>query len=1424
MLLFFMVFGFVFNFSVNRIYAANAPDNKEKQEIFFFQDFETGFNCVVPEGLASFGRRLPELFSDKNGNKYIMFSNGAALGYTIGSIGFPEDHGCISFDVIMKEQDTEDKRETLLCLYEKIPLLSHSNIKRIQFCYYRGNFSVHIIHPDMHVKGLDIPVKWEKGRRLHISLYWETEGESNTFVFKAGDSRRCVSKGKAVMGKYNKLLLAKPPWQKEATCVSMGIDNIIISDTEYITNSIDDLLREQLQRGEASGNDVLARVLADAGQVSARHYDSDIRYAFDGNLVTSWWLPKKTKRNTERGFLIDLGYSVSLSSYKLCCTFSGHAPENRLVADKEGRLHRKVLPYMVYSSCDGENWQVAYAHKSCSNIYTGNCHKITFPTPVVAKYIKFVTKDRVGFGRISNVELYGVDGEMIPGFARMQKVNGILTEIRSLLENVSYIKKSAAWLKLHHNIIMKAELSEQEKRLDELANKCRGFVALTDKELLLLIEEYKALQFVIDQQLERSDRFIYQAIMPGLYRDAVTKYELMQKPVSLSGTIEEMKMLYLTGKEEDSIKFEQNACKINDAYKKYSLKHNLYIRRKGPYLYKPDQSVLIPYGVNYTSMYQLNSIVNSILDVQPICMRQHSIERDFRNMRLWGFNTIRLVIRPDWLRLYIKDGKLISYNMEYVDKLKQIIDWCYKYNIYVIIDIHTTNIFSDLPWTAKGNLPATSFLEKWLKKAFGLVAEEVKESPNVIGYELVANEANIRSGFSYAFEHEYKDEYCDMTLARPFWNNFLRKKYVNRDALNAAWSNTTVYPQENGLGKDENWDDYSILSPLQLNVKYPYLQHKYNTRLYDWMLCFSEYYRDVMSRLMEDIKKIDSNHLFVFERNHELQNTSVKERFHTTGRVMYDMEPSGISIHAGHYSEDMPNQLAPLGKPWYAGEMWIIPARAVNFSRFLYRGGGILGWQYFAHAKGYSCTVGFDMWIRDLWEPWAASSWFFNHPQDANYLQQAPIAIIISPLLPEAGKMQLSRFLNEMDVEYDLLSSLRVRGDLGILDKYKAVILPLKKMDYDVVKLILRDTKIPVFIYGDQNVDIYQRWHADTIPCFKDFFYKKQHTLVVDKKKSQESSPSINLQTGWYFKVDENQIGDKEEYFKKKSFDGWRRIPVPGAWELESIAGLQSYNGIAWYALKVKIPASMKGEELAFFAGAIDDFDKTYFNGNLIGATDSDTYCWWRAKRQYHIPADIINYDRDNTIVVRVQDDMNAGGITAGPVEIRKWVESKQEITFVKALPYVQAGETALVEGSSDSVSILTNAIADGVEVTALFADNRCALMRRDNFTLYLGGNGVSVDGYDKTERRILASFLKTAGVTIEYPVTSLSKSLNLREFQGYTLIENVGDEAVEFDAGLYCRDRDVEWSIVMKPPYKRINGLPTKVTIPAGSFMGIVY
>lgn len=105
----------------------------------------------------------------------------------------------------------------------------------------------------------------------------------------------------------------------------------------------------------------------------------------------------------------------------------------------------------------------------------------------------------------------------------------------------------------------------------------------------------------------------------------------------------------------------------------------------------------------------------------------------------------------------------------------------------------------------------------------------------------------------------------------------------------------------------------------------------------------------------------------------------------------------------------------------------------------------------------------------------------------------------------------------------------------------------------------------------------------------------------------------------------------------------WDQMEVPGIWEATGL----HIDGAVWFRRTIEIPAAWAGRDLRLNLGAVDDFDVTFFNGQQVGSTGTETPGWWIAPRSYVVPGELVKAGR-NVIALRVFDQFMRGGLT-GP-------------------------------------------------------------------------------------------------------------------------------------------------------------------------------
>jgi cephalosporin-C deacetylase len=151
-----------------------------------------------------------------------------------------------------------------------------------------------------------------------------------------------------------------------------------------------------------------------------------------------------------------------------------------------------------------------------------------------------------------------------------------------------------------------------------------------------------------------------------------------------------------------------------------------------------------------------------------------------------------------------------------------------------------------------------------------------------------------------------------------------------------------------------------------------------------------------------------------------------------------------------------------------------------------------------------------------------------------------------------------------------------------------------------------------------------------------------------------------DLSRGWVC-----QIGDDERWADPDFDDSaWQPIEVGRPWEE---AGLGDYDGFAWYRLHFRIPDALKDKDdfqtyrtLKVRLGKIDDVDRTWLNGKVIGETGvfpEEFWGAWTTPRGYKAPAALLRWNEDNVLAIRVYDHGGPGGMYEGPysIEVASW-------------------------------------------------------------------------------------------------------------------------------------------------------------------------
>lgn len=138
---------------------------------------------------------------------------------------------------------------------------------------------------------------------------------------------------------------------------------------------------------------------------------------------------------------------------------------------------------------------------------------------------------------------------------------------------------------------------------------------------------------------------------------------------------------------------------------------------------------------------------------------------------------------------------------------------------------------------------------------------------------------------------------------------------------------------------------------------------------------------------------------------------------------------------------------------------------------------------------------------------------------------------------------------------------------------------------------------------------------------------KKLHPRPIFERENW-----LDLCGEWDFDFDDDNIGEKEHWYKVHNFS--KKINVPFVFESEqSGIGSKEIHSIVWYKKIFEVPKEFKNKSLILNIGAIDYKSKIYVNGFFVSE-----HIGGYSSFNINI-SEYINSDEENTICIRVEDD-----------------------------------------------------------------------------------------------------------------------------------------------------------------------------------------
>ena len=194
---------------------------------------------------------------------------------------------------------------------------------------------------------------------------------------------------------------------------------------------------------------------------------------------------------------------------------------------------------------------------------------------------------------------------------------------------------------------------------------------------------------------------------------------------------------------------------------------------------------------------------------------------------------------------------------------------------------------------------------------------------------------------------------------------------------------------------------------------------------------------------------------------------------------------------------------------------------------------------------------------------------------------------------------------------------------------------------------LYEELKIPIGL-------IHSSWGGTPVESWtSDEFLKEVDDYKSILNDIKNSETDIKKYNKWLFNHPAIDVSDKAEADKWMNLDfgdaecseidypdsNWKVMKLPIFWEATEVGNI---DGVIWFRKKIQIPENWKGKDLILELGPIDDIDRTYVNGVLVGAYEKQGF--WQTDRIYNIPKSLTQ-SNEVLIAVRVIDTQGGGGL-----------------------------------------------------------------------------------------------------------------------------------------------------------------------------------
>lgn len=188
---------------------------------------------------------------------------------------------------------------------------------------------------------------------------------------------------------------------------------------------------------------------------------------------------------------------------------------------------------------------------------------------------------------------------------------------------------------------------------------------------------------------------------------------------------------------------------------------------------------------------------------------------------------------------------------------------------------------------------------------------------------------------------------------------------------------------------------------------------------------------------------------------------------------------------------------------------------------------------------------------------------------------------------------------------------------------------------------LMQDLKVPVgIIHTSWGGTIIEAWmSAESLSMYPEMTAPIAHVKSLADSEATRAATFDGEIKAFYRKVTVQDTGLRAGVatWALPTFDdsSWRDITLPC--KVQKL--WPGINGIYWYRKTVDIPKAWEGKDLTLSLGPIDDFDETYWDGEMVGKGTV-----WNLPRTYTVPGNLVKAGKA-VICIRNTDDHGDGGL-----------------------------------------------------------------------------------------------------------------------------------------------------------------------------------